>query len=84
MLLCGANAEVEDASFLASLSEHLDKAEEEDEEALKGDKGRAKDVEAALKAHDLQLQLLSSLLNHLHTVEEVGGTRAVPYMQVGT
>ena len=69
--------EVEDASFLASLSERLAKGDEEEEEETRERAGSR-----GVRSHDLRLQLLSSLLDHVHTVEEVGGARAIPYMQV--
>lgn len=77
-MIVGFCIEVEDASFLASLSERLAKGDEEEEEEAKERAGSR----GAVRSHDLRLQLLSSLLDHVHTVEEVGGARAIPYMQV--
>ena len=34
------------------------------------------------KEHTLQLKLLTSLAEHISDVETVGGTRAIPYLQV--
>ena len=76
----------EDSSFL-DISEQFDKGtsevsvlEEQDEDETTKE---AKPVEEALsKEHTLRLKLLSALSEHLPQVEEVGGTRVIPYMQV--
>ena len=68
---------------MANLSERLAKGEEEEEEEEgKGEKGEQKAGGEAMKEHTLRQQLLFGLLDHLETVEEVGGARAIPFMQV--
>ena len=75
----------EDSSFLEALYEHFEKPTEPSSIPADSDGGAGEDEgdKDVPDEHLLCLRLLTALSEHLGQLEQVGGSRSVPYMQVG-
>ena len=75
----------EDSSFLEALYEHFEKPAEPSSVPADSDGGAGEDEgdSDVPDEHLLCLKLLTALSEHLSQLEQVGGNRSVPYMQVG-
>ena len=75
----------EDSSFLEALYEHFEKPAEPSAVPADSDGGGTGEDESEADIPDehlLCLRLLTALSEHLRQLEQVGGSRSVPYMQV--